>query len=562
MGVVAVDFGLSESDGGFVAGGSPDQWEWGVAVDGPAGTVGWSTRLNGPYLHDAESTLTLGAVDLSGLTDPHLVLTVWTAVAAGDGVVVETNDGSGWTVATPIYGYPTADGWSGVADFAEYAFALAGLGPSPGLRLVLRTNGAGTDDGLTLSAASIVDGDAAAPRVALVSGPADPTDLYDEARVVVDVLDDRTVTEVVVRSDVGVVAAVEETPGRWEAVLPAATVPGEMRSWHVEASDGGNVGRLPPSGDLTFRWFLPAPTGVGVSASGARHVALALDVVFDAPPSLVPPSAYRVRLDGVELGDVAGSPGAVSLTASGASLDVAGVWPEGVGDFSVPVAVDVSVPSLTLVPAAVAPGARPWVDVSGAFLGLVDGSSLDFGEGVSVTTLEVIDVDTARVGLDVAADAAVGPRDVAVDGAWGGFVFARAFTVDDALAAPRVVDVVPGEVPQGATVTVRVTSSAPFARVPVVTADDALVVGNVAVDGSVATLDVTANGGAALGPHTLVLDDGAALQLADVEVVETTFAPERRCATGVGSGGLMPLAGLLLWRRARRAPRAPRATDL
>lgn len=551
MGAVLVDYDLGATDGGFVSGGSPLQWEWGVAVDGPAGETGWSTRLDGPYLHEATSTLTLPAVDLSAHSDPHLVVDLWTALVAGDAVLVEANDGTGWSRLDPVYGYPTLDGWSGDADFAEFAFGLNGLGGSPGLRLVLVSDAAGTDDGATIRGARLEDGDAAAPRVSLVSAPTDAAELHAAAVVVVDVADDRTVVEVAVITSSGTVPATELVPGRWQATLPDGAAPDTVLTWRVEAQDGDNVGRFPVVGDASFRWFLPPPTDVTVADPGARHVAQSLTVSFAAPTGVNVPLSYQVRIDGAVVADVGASPASVPLLVAGEMLDVAGVYAEGVGDFSPALAVDVSVPSALLSPSAAAPSARLWADLEGSFLGLVEGATVDLGAGVTVEALDIVDVDSARLTLRVDDGAASGDRTLVVDGAWGAFAFEGAFTVDASLAAPAIVDVAPATVAQGHAADVRFRSSTPFARVPALSADAALAIGNVRVDGADCTATVTPSGAATIGPYDVVLDDGLTIQVATLEVTESVFAPERRCGLASRSGAWISLLAALSARRVR-----------
>lgn len=556
MASVVVDFNLAAADGGFSSAGSPVQWEWGVAVDGPVGVVGWGTRLDGPYLHESDSTLTLPPLEVSGLLAPAIRFHLWMSILDGDSVVVEVDPGSGWTRLDPVYGYPSAAGFAGEADFADAVFSLAGFGSTPSVRLLLRTDAVGVAAGLTIDGAWLVDGDAAAPQLLLVSAPTDTDDLDGPYVVVVDAVDDVGVIAVTVRSTLGDVVAEEISPGRWAGELAPGGPPGTVVSWHAEATDGENIGRLPAEGESSFRLFLPPPTDVVVTLPEGRAVVQNLSLAFTAPATDAVPLAYQVRLDGAVVGQVAESPALLALDFGGSVLDVAGVFAEGVGDFSEPVTIDVSVPSLiSVTPDRVALGAQPYVEIVGESLGLFESSTADLGAGVVVETMDVIDVNRARLTVAVAPDADDGQRTLTLTGVWGTFLFPDAFVVDSDEPVPAVVDVQPPTVAQGKSVVVNFTVNVPLGAVVALATDEHIVVtGTPTSAHDVVSAELAVSGGAPLGAHTVIIDDGTRLLSATVEVTETVFAPAKRCGSAPGTYWSWGLAAWVL--RARRASRS------
>ncbi|MBW2258422.1 MAG: hypothetical protein JRI25_28035 [Deltaproteobacteria bacterium] len=111
---------------------------------------------------------------------------------------------------------------------------------------------------------------------------------------------------------------------------------------------------------------------------------------------------------------------------------------------------------------------------------------------------------------------------------------------------------------QGATTPIRVRVGTPFAGPVVVDpGPDLLVTSEVTVEGQEARFEVLALGSAGLGERTLLLDDGARLWAAPLEVREYVVPLERGCRTVPGSPPWVALLLALALVRRRRGSAAP-----
>ena len=173
----------------------------------------------------------------------------------------------------------------------------------------------------------------------------------------------------------------------------------------------------------------------------------------------------------------------------------------------------------------------------------------------------MIDVDTAVARVHIDAAAVVGPKDLAVATPFGVWSFPEAFYVGDPADAPRVVSVDPPRVERGAEASITITVSEPFHQ-PDVAVDapaDLLVTELPPADADTITVRVAAATRAGIGAHELVLDDGARLWTATIEVVENARSPQRNCEVGGGthaSVAVAVVAAAAAWTRAGRRRRA------
>ncbi|MCA9571475.1 MAG: hypothetical protein KC656_26740, partial [Myxococcales bacterium] len=286
--LVVLDF--DTSPGPLVEGGDTGQWAWGTPTVGPAGGGRtWATVLDGPYLHDTLDWLELPTGSLAGATRPTLELRHWYATAAGDGGLLEIDQGSGWQPFDPYGGYPDPAGFSGASNgWVDTWWDLSGLTPGTRLRLAFRADAAIADDGWFLSRLRVLDGDALPPTLTPVTLPVDTQDLDGPYVVEMDATDDVGVTGVSVwwSADGGAeqeVVATLVTGDRYRAEIPGHP-PDTVITWRVEATDGENLATWPSSGTERFRVFLAAPTDLWVELPD-RPVVQWLPVSWTAPVS-------------------------------------------------------------------------------------------------------------------------------------------------------------------------------------------------------------------------------------------------------------------------------------
>lgn len=107
--VLAAPEEFEDGDGGFLPAGD---WEWGVPSGdlGPAAHSGdrcWGTNLSGRYAPETEHTLTIGPLDLAGVTDPRVAFWQWYAFwdLVGANAQVSDDGGATWSVLPPVDGY-------------------------------------------------------------------------------------------------------------------------------------------------------------------------------------------------------------------------------------------------------------------------------------------------------------------------------------------------------------------------------------------------------------------------------------------------------------------------
>ncbi|MDY7107082.1 MAG: carboxypeptidase regulatory-like domain-containing protein, partial [Planctomycetota bacterium] len=109
---LAVPEDFEADEGGFVADGYYNDWEWGTpdfeqGPDAHSGQHCWGTNLTGMYGLSDDHELVSPEFDLTDMVDPRLTLWHWYSIwGPYDGINVEiTDDGSNWDVLHPVGGY-------------------------------------------------------------------------------------------------------------------------------------------------------------------------------------------------------------------------------------------------------------------------------------------------------------------------------------------------------------------------------------------------------------------------------------------------------------------------
>jgi hypothetical protein len=562
--VASWDFAVD--DGGFSASGDTRQWEWGVPAGGPGGTDSlWATNLEGPYLHDAVDYLSGAVPDTTGVVRPVLEIAHWYEITSPDAGRVEFSDSGGpWVTIEPAYGYPDAAGFTGSS--AGWSSAYFDLPPSVAgrVRFVIDADATFANEGWYLGGATLWDGSVVPPRVSLVSAPVD-TQLIDGPFVVeLEVVDDDALVGVTVTyaADDGPpvpVAAAPVSGDVWRAELPGQP-PGTVVTWFAEATDGDHVTRFPEAAgaDPSFRVYLAAPTGLVVP--DGRLVGATLPISWIAPVSPEVPLDYSIwQGDALALAGVTDVVADVPIDPDGAAtIAVSARYAAGEGDRCGAVPFVLEVPRIHEVsPAFGFPGEVVFIDVSGDALYLTDGSTASLGSGLTVDAVDVHDVGAATLTVTISSDAAPGPRALELTGAWGPVTLGGAFTVEPADDAPRITSVEPPSLAQGETVRFRIEASPGFFdTVTVEEAVDLVVADTPQRDGDTAVyVTLAAPGGAGVGLHTVVLDDGQRLWTTEVEVTPFRSAVLRSCASAPadlrGGAAIVAVAALAVCRRRR-----------
>ncbi len=559
--VQLLDLDFDRDDGGMIEVGATGQWEWGIPSTGPAtpGRV-WATRLDANYVNDATDALEVDLPDLTAAVRPTLVLDHGYDVATNDGATLWLWDGSVWSLAAPIGGYPSTYGFTARSDgFLTSAWAIPS--DTDRARLVFHADATGSAPGWYLRALSVWDGDVTAPLVTPIDTPQDTTDPLGPYPIHLRVTDDVAVVSVRVEyAWDGVFMGSIDAPAdgsMFTANLPGAPL-GTRVAWSVTASDGAQNARWPATGSESFRVFLPAPEHFG--SPDPRLVGDHVHLTWDPPATDVPILGYRVD-------EIGGDEGTVDVESTAADLPVSTpgshTWvvaahhAGGFGDASPRYTADVEVPGLAAVlPPSAWPGDHVRLNVTTRSAYLLDPVTTVSIEDVTVASVDVLDVDTVVVEINVPQDATPGPRDLVVNGAFGETTFRDAFEVSDASGRPGVMTA-PGGVEQGFSGTVLFTASFAYAGDVHVDAGADIVVSGSVVNDRVATVTMTVAGDAAPGARTVVLDDGDRLWTAPIVVTERPITPQRNCQTAPGGSALVALvAAMLGWRRSSRRARS------
>lgn len=549
---------LEQDDGALRPGAGDLQWEWGTPTTGPTGgatgTRVWGTQLDGPYLNDAEGRLDLPSRSLAGVSEPMLVFAHWSDIAEGDAAWVEADFGSGYEVLDPPYGYPGAEGFTGVSGGWQTAFfSLEGLTDTSRVRLVFSADASVQGAGWYIDDLELWDGDVVPPRVAVLAAPADTDDLLGPYPVEAAIEDDHTVAEALVHwqtaDDVGA-EPLSVVGGVWSGGVPAQPADTEV-TWWISASDGLNTVETDAE---SFRVRLPAPTDL--TGPEGRVVDTQAELVWVEPVSRHAVASYVVERAGVEVGEVDEPLATVDLEGDG--LDVFQVrarYDVGLGDASDPVTLDVLLPRVVgLDPDAGFQGDQLTVQLEGEWLLLLDGDvDVGLGEGVQVPEVDVLDVDRLELQVVVDEDASEGPRDLLLRSGEVVVSLQDAFEVLDGQGRPALTGVTPDSVRQGDVVTVVIESTAGFAsEALLLDVGEGVLVEDVRVNGATVEADLVVAPSAPLGLRPVTLDDGERLfEGVELRVRDALPTDPGTCSVvdRRGLGVLAVLAGLLFVRR-------------
>lgn len=555
-------YDLEEDDGNFLASGDLGQWRWGLVRHGPGagwdGAAGWSTGLDADYLNDAVEYLEIPLPSLATADYPAMAFRHWHELGQGDLAWVEVDAGNGFVLAEPIFGYPVAGGFAGDSGgWARVVVPLpAGLEDAR-VRLVFAADEAYAGAGWTVDDVEIHDGDVAAPRLDALTELPDTQDLDGPYVVTVSAEDDVAVAGVTLWWSARGIEAETAVPmtalgdGTWRGEIPGQD-PGVEVRYRVLGTDGTNETALPSVGTVGFRVYLPAPLAL-VGPEG-RVVDTEATLTWSPPDTTHEVLGYTLYRGAMPLGETDGLQVEVPLLGGYDIFSVRARYAAGEGDASNVVGVDAVVPALTgLTPAEAWPGETLRLTATGASLLLVDGDvAATLGDGVTVTDVDVQDVDSAVITVEVAEGASAGARDLVLTTAAWSLREEGAFVVLDADGRPRLLSADPDVVRQGDRGVLRLRYVGDLAATPDVDLGDGLVVEGVAVDDDVVTVEYAVAPDARLGERSLHLDDGVRrLDGATVTVEDFNPAPARTCGPPLAAGlfGVGVATGLALGRR-------------
>jgi hypothetical protein len=557
------------TDEGFVHGGSPDLWEWGIPSADPGACLAgrcWCTGLDSDYGTDSYDTLTFASYDLTPLADPRLTMVHWYDIhTGGDYGQLQVDDGSGnWTGLPPTLGggdvfAGTTTGWRTVY------FDLSGVPDLADVRVVLVSDDKINRPGWCIDDVQVWDGDIVPPVIEPTLVPVDTQDIDGPYELVARIEDDDQVAQVRVHWTDGVKlydAPMTANQGDfWSFDFPIVD-PGTTVGWWIIAEDtAGNPTRFPELDMERFRVYLAAPTNLHTSDD--RLVGNTVPLLWDEPESPHAVTAYRIYRNGMPLfPDVAGTSTIAEMPTPDGVFEVSAIYSTSAGelegDRSSALAVWVSLPVVDpLVPDRGWPGETLRVELTGTYLQLVDGDvTLDLGDGVAVGPARVTDVDRATFEVSIDDDAQSGPRIATLRSGELEVEVPAAFEILDG-DPPSLSGVEPDSLRQGSHGTVVVTLDHLPADTPVVDLGEGVIIESTTVDGEAVALEVTVLADAPLGARPIVVDDGERiLEGLEFTVRDQAVRADKNCATGPGAGIASVLAALALaMARRSRKPR-------
>ena len=573
---------MESDDGGFR--GATVQWAYGELGGGPgpeaahSGSYGWATVPDGLYLNDFPDFLTAPAVDLGGYQRPVLRWWQWLELAAGDSAQIEVFDGDSgeWLLAEPIYGYGGEEGFDGGDPaWREVYVDLSGLGDLSELRLAFYSDDQVQAAGWYVDDFALADGDVVPPLLSELTVLGDSQDVAGPYPVSVRAADDVAVQDVLLyyrAGDAGYAAAAmsEDGEGLWSAAIPGQA-PDTSVAYYVEASDGSNLALLPADAPLEFRVYLPAPTDL--SGPEGRLVAREATLSWTPPGGEQAVEGYTVWRGEEAVAEVAEPLASVALDPEdntytvSASFLIDGLRYEG--DRSEALALEVAWPEvLGLAPDYAYQGDSARVAISGANLLMVQGDlSLELGEGISVSALEVRDVDYAVATLAIDEGAAIGARDLRLVSGALELVVPGIFEVLDGAERPQLISVEPDTLEQGESGELIIATAGELGEDISVDLGEGVVVESVQREGDTLRVAAVVEPSAALGDRAVIVDDGLRiLSGPTLSIEDRLISTEKTCsAAGGGGGWLLWVLGLLLCLRrsgppgAGRPPRRPPA---
>lgn len=570
---LVVQYDFESNDGGLVSDGDLGQWRWGVITAGPGsgydGTRAWGTNIaSATYLNDAVDTLEIPIPDLSTHSRPVLRFMQWFALGAGDSGTVEVNDGNGWTAAAPVYGYLAGDAWTGSSGgWVEAVVRLDGYGDGPRVRLVFTADDGGVGAGWFVDNVGIYDGDVAAPLVSAVTALGDTTDVRGPYVIEADVVDDTEVASVVVEwstpdGATGTASMGEVSDGHWLGAIPGQA-PDTVVSYSLVASDGVNSTRSPLD-VYSFRVYLPAPATVEAPAD--RVIGEEALLRWLPPTESADLVSYRIeRADGLTMDASASDPDEdgwidtmVPVTGADDRFTVRGVFDiDGTvweGDASEEVTVDAAVPALlSLSPDGAYAGDVLRLTLTGRYLTFVqDEVALDLGEGVTVESIDVRDVDVARATLLVDRTATPGPRTLTLTTPVTTITAEDGFTISAAADRPHLLAAEPDHIRQGESGTLTLTWQGELGDDLSVDLGEGVVINDVAKQDGTIVVDYTVAYTAPIGDHAIEVDDGTRLVDGASVEVKDVLRTVQSCGLGLSPSWFAVGAAVAGLRRRRR----------
>jgi len=555
---------LQESGGGLSVSGDPGQWEWGAVESGPGaglhGTQAWATRLQTVHMNDTDDRLTFPDVDLSRATRPVLVLEHWFDLEPDDEDlgVVEVFDGISWVPWAPVRGPDevrgTSDGWQ------EDYFDLSGLASLSQVRLRFRSDTAVARDGWYIGGLQVLDGDPVPPVIEILDSPSDTQDLSGPYPVTVTTSDDVGVEDIYI--DWYTADGAGSTPpltdnsgGTWSGALQGQP-PGTTYVWWVVATDA--AGNEAFASGPVFRVYLPAPTDL--TGPEDRVVAPTATLSWTAPESIWPIVDHRVYRDGHLVAVTGSTEVEAPVVGPEDRFTVSATFQTSLGEFegdeSAPVWVEAHPPTITyLSPAGGWPEDQLRIDLEGRYLLLQAGDiTLDLGPGLTVSELEVVDVDRLRAFVELSSDATAGVRDVTLHTAGQDIVADSAFEVRSGDSRPRVLALSPARLVQGRRATVDLQANVALSADARVDLGEGVVVESVVEQGDRRIrLQVAAASDAPVGIRRVEADIGTRILTGDdlFRVVPPEPPPQTLCAAYESESSL-GLLGILFYGLARR----------
>jgi hypothetical protein len=248
----------------------------------------------------------------------------------------------------------------------------------------------------------------------------------------------------------------------------------------------------------------------------------------------------------------------VALTGSDDAFSVRAVYAEGEGDPTEVYSVDAVVPKiLALAPATGWPGELLHLRLEGEYLFLVEGQvEASFGEGITVASIAVQDVDSALMEVELSEDREPGPALLVLQSPVGSFR-SELFSVQDEGDRPRITTLSPEKVTQGERVSLTMTLvGIPIAK-PTVNLGEGIVVEEVSWEGETLRVEVVVSPSAPLGLRGVEVDDGQRVYTGvELEVRDKKVIPNGNCASVQAHPvlGLLVLVALSGRRRLDRAP--------
>ena len=573
---VLLDLEFGGGGGGMVPGGAPTMWTHGdipTTMPHPDGiSQVWGARLAGLYFHNASSHLTLPSAALASTDRLVLSLDHWHDIHSPDDVALVEICFSppcgeeDWVATPPIYGWPdpAVEGLTGISGgWRQHHWEVTGITSADQLRLHLLTDGSLASRGWLLAGARITDGDAVPPDISALSIPADTDDLVGPHPVAATVVDDLGLTGVTLSWQVGggPVSSVDMTEGasnRWSGSIPGMA-PGQVELW-IEASDGTNEAS---SSVESFAIQLPAPTDL-ICPTG-RQIAPTATLAWSPPGTSEAVFAYRVHRDGELVAEVVPTTAEVPLVGPLDTFTVAALYDtihgSVVGEASDSCEVEAAVPELlSLDPAEAWQGDTLRLTVHGHNLVMVEGEvTLDLGEDITQVDLEVQDVNTSRITLEIGEDATVGARDGWLLSGELELDLPGIFTILDGADRPAITSIEPDAVPQGSQQTALIETNHAIVGMPEVTMGPGVIILDVVLiegdEGSSVEVELIVAADAPLGTREVILDDGIyLLSGATLRVRDADSSPQASCGcqahpspapwTLLGMAGLLALAGI------------------